>query len=82
MMTEQMELSLSNVRACQSASRRQRRLNRANWWFAQMRQVVDRAFDWQPAPEPRPEQIWIPQSYRKIDLKNDPNTSGEIQVCE
>jgi len=34
-----------------------RRLSRANWWFNQMREVVDRAVDWQPAkacgqPEP------------------------------
>ena len=40
-------------------SRRQRRLSRAQWWFQRMRQIVDRTIDWQPAPPPRPEQIWF-----------------------
>jgi hypothetical protein len=61
MMIEQMELSLDNARKCPSNNRRQRRLGRANWWFARMREVVDKAFDWQPAPPPRPEQIWFPE---------------------
>jgi hypothetical protein len=25
-----------------------RKLSRANWWFQQMREVVDKAVDWQP----------------------------------
>ena len=29
--------------------RRRRCSTRARWWFAQMRQVVDRAWDWRPA---------------------------------
>ena len=82
MTNEQMELSLDKARECQSVKRPQRRSGHANWWFIQMRQVVDRAFDWQPAPEPRPEQIWIPQSYRKIELKSDADASSEIQICE
>jgi hypothetical protein len=60
MMIEQMELSLEKARVCPSLNRRQRRLNRANWWFERMREVVDRAFDRQPAPAPRPEQTWFP----------------------
>ena len=43
---------------------RRRRLNRAQWWFQRMRQIVDRAVDWQPTPPPRPEQIWFPGSHR------------------
>ena len=61
MINEQMELSLTQARQCPSASKRQRRLSRANWWFNRMREVVDKAFDWQPAPPPRPEQIWFPE---------------------
>ena len=57
MTNEQMELSLANGRVCSSLNRRQRRLNRAAWWFDRMRQVVDRAID--PTPAPRPEQVWM-----------------------
>ena len=55
---EQMELVLSKTNVCKSANRSQRRLSRANWWFQQMREVVDKAVDWQPA---RPEQIYFPE---------------------
>ena len=49
-----------------AGSRRQRHLNRALWWFRQMRQVVDLATDWQPAPPPRPEQTWFAQTAPKV----------------
>jgi len=58
---EQMELVLSKTNACKSANRSQRRLSRANWWFQQMREVVDKAVDWQPARPARPEQIYFPE---------------------
>lgn len=32
----------------------------AQWWFRRMRQIVDCALDWEPAPAPRPEQISLP----------------------
>jgi hypothetical protein len=38
---------------------RQRRAQRANWWFTQMRRVVDRAVAWPPPPG-RPEQVHMP----------------------
>jgi hypothetical protein len=53
----QMELVFDSTQSCVSRGRRQRRLNRAQWWFARMRQIVDRATDWEPAPPPRPVQI-------------------------
>jgi predicted RNA-binding protein with RPS1 domain len=56
----QMELSLEKAQACPSAQRR-RRTNRASWWFQRMRQVVDKAIDWQTAPSARPEQIYFPE---------------------
>jgi hypothetical protein len=40
-------------------TQRTRRQSRAHWWFAQMRAVVDRAFDWNTAPAPRPEQVHL-----------------------
>jgi hypothetical protein len=61
MTNQQMELGFGNQRACASLNRRQRRLSRANWWFERMRRAVDQAFDWQPAPPARPEQIWFPE---------------------
>ena len=63
MMTQkQLELGLANrkqmsARGCNGTPT----LNRANWWFGQMRQVVDRAFDWEPAPRFQPEQILFGQ---------------------
>jgi hypothetical protein len=56
---QQMELSLAGTPVCRSLARRQPRRNHARWWFDQMRQVVERAIDWEPAPPPRPEQIWF-----------------------
>jgi hypothetical protein len=47
--TNQMELGLVNSNRCPRAARRERRLNRANWWFNHMREVVDRAAEWQPS---------------------------------
>ena len=61
MTNKQMELGFGGERACPSVNRRQRRLRRANWWFERMRQVVDRAFDWRPAPAAAPEQMWFPE---------------------
>lgn len=54
-----MELSLASARNCRSPKRPQRRANRARWWFERMREVVDNAMDWRPAPPARPEQIWF-----------------------
>jgi hypothetical protein len=39
--------------------RRNRRRQRAQWWFGQMRRVVDAALEWRPAPEARPEQVYL-----------------------
>jgi len=55
----QMELGFKNACRQASLSARQKRLNRASWWFNRMRNVVDRAFDWKVAPAAKPEQIWL-----------------------
>lgn len=54
-----MELSLAGANRCPRIVQRERRLNRANWWFSQMRQVVDRALDWEPAPRFQSQQILL-----------------------
>jgi hypothetical protein len=77
----QLELCLAGSFPCQSPSARRRRLNRANWWFQRMRQLVDRACDWQPAPEPRPEQIWFPNAHREPATAPHLNSSIS-QICE
>lgn len=59
-MIKQLELGLAGSNRCPRSVQRERRMNRANWWFGQMRQVVDRAFDWEPAPRFQPEQILLP----------------------
>ena len=63
-MTEQkqMELGLAGANRCPRVARRERRLNRANWWFDQMRQVVDQAMDWPAPPRFQPEQTWLEQA--------------------
>ncbi len=77
----QLEMSFDSSRISPSRTRRQRRLARARWWFDCMRQVVDRATDWQPAPTPRPEQTWFPGAHRQVDLA-PAAASLEQQICE
>jgi hypothetical protein len=57
MKKQQMEMSLPSPASCRSASAGRNRRSRAQWWFHQMRLVVDRADDWSAsanatAPEP------------------------------
>jgi hypothetical protein len=67
----QLELSLGNQRVTPSP-RANRRLSTfdSRWWFQRMRQIVDRAFDWQPAPPPRPEQIWFSGIHRRASVNS------------
>jgi hypothetical protein len=84
------QIELSFEAACRRLSRRERRLTRAQWWFERMRQVVDRAIDWKSAPQPRPEQMWFPATYRQPEIAH-PHPHGtakadqdanERQICE
>jgi hypothetical protein len=59
---DQLELSLPNETICPSVARRQRRITRASLWFSRMRQVVDNAVDYAPAPTPRNQPLWIVNS--------------------
>jgi len=62
---QQMELSLAGSNRRPQIVRRERHVNRANWWFEQMRQVVDRDLDWEPAPRFQPEQIWLTEAQKQ-----------------
>jgi hypothetical protein len=48
MNTNQMELGLKARQSRHAARPRQQRQQRAQWWFAQMRRVVDTALEWKP----------------------------------
>jgi len=60
---EQLELGLAGLKM--TAAEPRSRIARANWWFAQMRGVVERAMDWSLPAQSRPEQIWIPGATRE-----------------
>ena len=75
------QLELGFATTCPPAGYRPRRLARANWWFQVMRQLVDRATDWQPAIPARPEQRWFPNTYRTVSLAPQPR-SGQRELCE
>jgi len=64
----QLELGFNGIRPLADATRREGRIARAGWWFAQMRDIVERAMDWEAAGEPRPEQIWIPGASREVKV--------------
>ena len=59
----QLELGIAGRR--NRGAVRQRRAQRAQWWFTQMRRVVDRAVAW-PSPAPgRPEQVHLTLAARR-----------------
>lgn len=64
MNSEQLELGL-NGKLISAPARRESRMKRAQWWFGQMRQLVNSAVDWTAAPEPRAEQAWLEISHRR-----------------
>ncbi len=66
----QLELGFNPDSQCRGAkaARREGCIARAGWWFAQMRDIVERAMDWEAAGEPRPEQIWIPGASREVKI--------------
>jgi hypothetical protein len=67
----QLELSLNNSPVTQSPPRGHCPSPfTSRWWFHQMRQIVDRAFDWQPAPPPRPEQTWLSGTHRSVSVNS------------
>jgi hypothetical protein len=61
---DQLEFGIAGRRRSRGLAR-QRRVQRANWWFTQMRRVVDRAVAWPPAPPARPEQVYLTLAGRR-----------------
>ncbi|HVU08413.1 MAG TPA: hypothetical protein VHG89_07710 [Verrucomicrobiae bacterium] len=64
---KQLELGFNGVARARLA-RREKRIARAGWWFAHMREVVANAMDWQATGQPRPEQIWMPGANREVKI--------------
>ena len=64
----QLELGFNGIKPRAKATRREGRIARAGWWFAQMRDIVEHAMDWPAAGQPRPEQIWIPGANREVKV--------------
>jgi hypothetical protein len=63
-----LELGIGEAKLVAHVTRCERRISRAKWWFAHMRQIVDRAMDWEAAAEPRPEQTWLPGAHRHAQI--------------
>jgi hypothetical protein len=82
MFDQQMELGIENAKLCPSVIRREQRAKRARWWFDRMRQIVEKAADRRPAPEPRPEQIWFNGPHRTAGEGGSQVGSAERQICE
>jgi hypothetical protein len=59
MMFDQMELGLAARNSRRRKQRGQERRQRAKWWFARMRNVVDATLEWTPAPTARAEQVFM-----------------------
>lgn len=64
----QLELGFNGLPPHAPATKRKGRIARANWWFAQMREAVAGAMEWQPAGTPRPEQIWMSGANRQVKI--------------
>jgi len=81
-----MEMSFGPTGGSRPVGRRQSQRRRAQWWFSRMRQVVDRAIDWEPVAPARPEQTWLPNTYRQIGVVDGHSTVAvanpeERQIC-
>ena len=64
----QLELSFDVLRQTSMAHRTRPAANTRRWWFERMREIVDRAQDWEPAPAPRPEQTAFGPMYRQAAI--------------
>ncbi len=81
MTNQQMELGFGGGRMQRPTTRRQRRLERAAWWFAQMRQAVDRALDWQAmSPGPTGAIVASGHAQRSEDVSLSPRPGRRIPV--
>jgi len=55
---QQLELGFNGTSICRTHRRRGVSAQRAQWWFARMREAVQNA--WPESASPRSEQTWLP----------------------
>jgi len=55
----QIEMGLATIAKANCRRRSQKRQKRAQWWFHQMRVLVDGAIDWKPAETETPQQTQL-----------------------
>ena len=65
---QQLELGFNGTQARIFGRRRETRVTRARWWFAQMRAAVANAVDWPAQGRPHPEQILFPGANREVQV--------------
>lgn len=63
---QQLELGFNGTQTRIFGRRRETRVARAQWWFAQMRSAVASAVDWPDASQPPAEQIVFPGVNRQV----------------
>ncbi len=80
-MNKQLEIRF-DTQAQRTPSRREQRRRRAQWWFAQMRLVVESAIDWRQTPPARPEQIYFTSltSHRYTARAENPRFSVGLPI--
>jgi hypothetical protein len=61
---QQLELGFNGTQPRIFGQRRERRVARAQWWFAQMRAAVAEAMTWPPAGQPPAEPMLFPGASR------------------
>jgi len=65
---QQLELGFNGTQARIFGRRRETRVARAQWWFAQMRAVVAGALEWPANGQPHGEQIVLPGVNREANV--------------
>ena len=58
-MKQQLEITFDASTQYPARFRSQQRRSKAQWWFTQMRHIVDNAFDWSAPHQAPPEQIYF-----------------------
>ncbi len=64
--TSQLELGFTGTQRRIFSRQREIRMARAKWWFARMREAVEKA--WQEPTAPTAEQIWMPGANRTLKV--------------
>jgi len=63
---QQLELGFNGTQPHSSGRRRETRVARAQWWFAQMRAAVSGAMEWPANSQANPEQIVLAGVNREV----------------